>query len=124
MSDTYGFVFREWNIYRDARQFRIHVNTLVKKYPLEERFALADQTKRALSSIVLNIAEGANRNTHKDARVYINRSHGSLDEVVACLDCALDSSYISDQEHELALQMASSLAKRLRAFANHLSNQP
>lgn len=122
MSDTYGFVFRDWNIYKDARLFRIHVGTLVKKYPLEERYALADQTKRALSSIILNIAEGANRNTHKDARVYINRSHGSLDEVIACLDCALDSSFISNQEHEAALHMASSLAKRLRAFATHLAS--
>jgi four helix bundle protein len=69
----------------------------------------------------LNIAEGANKNTDKDTRVYINSAHASLDEVVACLDCSIDDKYITDQQHADALEFASSLAKRLRGFSNYLS---
>jgi len=119
--DNYGFRFREWDIYKDARQFRIEVNKLLKTYPKEEKYTLIDQIKRALNSIILNIAESANRNTDKDMRVYINRAHCSLDEVVACLDCALDDEYIIREQHTEVLKKASSLAKRLRGFTSKLS---
>lgn len=54
-------------------------------------------------------------------RLYINRSHCSLDEVVACLDCALDDNYIPEQELEASLVRASNLAKQLTAFTVYLS---
>lgn len=82
-NNQYGFRFREWNIYKDARKFRIEINKLLKNYPKEEKYALVDQTKRALNSIILNIAESANKTTDKDMRLYLNRAHTSLDEVVA-----------------------------------------
>lgn len=118
--ENYGFRFRDWDIYKDARKFRKEICQLLKAYPIEERYALIDQTKRALNSIVLNIAEGANRMTDKDMRVYINRAHGSLDEVIACMDCALDDGYIAAKEHQVILEDGMSLAKRLRKFTNHL----
>lgn len=117
---TFGFRFKEWDIYKDARGFRKKVNQLVKNYPPEEKFALADQTKRALNSTVLNIAEGANKSTDKDTRIYINRAHTSLDEVVAALDCALDDKYINTDQHDELLLEASNLAKRLRSFTKYL----
>jgi len=97
-------------------------NKLLKNYPREELYSLVDQTKRALNSILLNIAEGTNRNTNKDMRVYINRAHCSLDEVISCLDCALDDNYITNSDHKNALLEASGLAKQLRAFTKHLSS--
>jgi len=119
--DNYGFRFRKWDIYIDARAFRAEINKLLKVYPKEEKYALTDQTKRALNSIILAIAESANRNTDKDMKLYINRAHCSLDEVVACLDCALDDGYITKEKHNENLQKASSLARRLRGFTRQLS---
>lgn len=121
-NDNYGFRFREWDIYKDARVFRIAVIELLKNYPEEEKYVLIAQTERALNSIILNIAEGANKTTDKDTRLYINRAHTSLDEVVACLDCALDNGYITKQQHQETLEKAGSLARRLRGFANKLSS--
>jgi AmmeMemoRadiSam system protein B len=93
-----------------------------KTYPREEKYTLVDQTKRALNSIILNIAEGANKGTDKETKLYILRAATSLDEVIACLDCALDNRYIAKREHEDFLQKAESLAKRLKKFAVKLSN--
>lgn len=120
--DKYGFRFREWDIYKDARIFRRRINKILNVFPRQEKYALVDQTKRALNSIVLNIAESANKNTDKDMKVYINRAHCSLDEVISCLDCALDDGYITKEKQNRALQKASSLAKRLRGFAKQLSS--
>lgn len=120
-NNNYGFRFREWDIYQDAREFRKIVNSLLKDFPKTEIYALTDQTRRALSSIILNIAEGANKNSDKDTRVYVNRAHGSLDEVVACMDCALDDGYITKEQVAEVGEKAESLAKRLRGFTSYLS---
>ncbi len=116
-TNNHGFRFRDWQIYKDGRSFRRRVHALIKRFPREELFSLTDQTKRALNSILLNVAEGSNKNTDKDRRVYINRAHGSLDEVIACLDCALDDGYIAEAEHEEALIHAEKLAKQLKGFS-------
>ena len=117
-----NFKFRNWTIYKDARAFRKEINELLKAYPKEEKFALVDQTKRALDSILLNIAEGAAKNSDKDTRVYINRSQGSLNEVVSCLDCAIDDSYITKQKYEELLRTADTLARQLNRFNLYLKN--
>jgi len=91
-----------------------------KKFPKEEMYGLTDQIKRATSSIILNIAEGSSKTTDKDTRLYINRSLGSLNEVVACLDVCLDEEYISREEHGTALTDASVLARQLQAFSTYL----
>src|SRR4051812_27554860 len=119
--DIHGFRFRDWQIYKDAKEFRKSITLLTTKFPINERFALIDQTKRALLSVILNIAESTNKSSDKDMRLYINRSHCSLDEVVACLDCAVDDGYISGQELEVSLVNAEKLAKQLTAFTVYLS---
>ena len=121
MDDEYGFRFRNWKVYQDSRELRKEIIILLKTYPREEKYSLIDQTKRALNSILLNLAEGSNKNTDKDTRVYVNRSQGSLDEVVACLDCALDDGYIVPDQHKLLLTKAQDLAKQLKKFSGFLS---
>jgi four helix bundle protein len=121
--DKYGFRFRDWQVYKDARKFRKAINQLAKKFPVYEKYSLTDQTRRALNSIILNIAESTNKNSDKDMRLYINRSHCSLDEVVACMDCAYDDNYIEDQDLDFSLSEASGLAKQLTAFTVYLSKK-
>ncbi|MGB2631572.1 MAG: four helix bundle protein [Minisyncoccales bacterium] len=121
MDNNYGFRFREWNIYNDARKFKREIYLIVNKFPRDEKFGIIDQAKRASVSIVLNIAESANKNTDRDMRLYINRAHCSLDEVVACADCALDENFIDNSIHQRILEMASNLAKRLNGFTKYLS---
>src|SRR3989344_2956115 len=106
-NNNYGFQFRNWDVYNDARSLRLEVEKIIRRFPKEEQYALVDQTKRALLSVILNIAESANKSTDKDMRLYINRAHCSLDEVVASFDCALDSGYINKERHEEILQKAS-----------------
>ena len=91
-----GFRFRNFKVYQDAIEFRMKIRQLTKRYfPAEERYWLTDQIIRAANSIVLNIAEGTDRGTDKDFALFLNRSHTSLNEVIACLDIALRENYIT-----------------------------
>jgi four helix bundle protein len=122
-TENYGFKFRNWDIYNDARKFRKIIYETTSDFPRDEKFGLTDQSRRAAISIILNIAESANKNTDKDRRVYINRAHCSLDEVIASMDCAIDEGFIDGRVHNKILIIASSLAKRLNAFAKFLSKR-
>lgn len=119
------FRFREFKVYKDARMFSLDLKHLSKKkFPKEEQFGLLSQLWRALDSIILNIAEGSDRGTDKDFALFLNRSHTSLNEVVSCLDIALDNKYISGDDHTLYLNKAANLADQLTAFRIKLLKSP
>lgn len=79
---------------------------------------------RALDSIILNIAEGADRGTDKNFAHFLNNSHTSLNEVIACLDLALNNKYISEIESSEYLVKAESLANQITVFRKKLLSSP
>ena len=119
------FRFRQFPVYGDARVFVRNVKILAKKkFPHSEQFSLTAQMYRALDSIILNIAEGSDRMTDKDFAHFLNMSHTSLNEVVACCDIALDSGYFASAEHKDCLSGAEVLANQLTAFRKSLLKSP
>lgn len=115
------FRFREFPVYKDARLFIRDVKCIGRQhFPKEETFGLLSQLCRAADSILLNIAEGADRSSDKDFAHFLNNSHTSLNEVVACLDSAIDSGYISSELQIEYLQRAAELAGQLTAFRKNL----
>lgn len=52
------FLFKDLIVWQRAMQFAKLVYGLVKQLPVEERYALADQLRRAAASVPSNIAEG------------------------------------------------------------------
>lgn len=119
------FRFRQFPVYTDSRAFVSSLKTLARKnFPHAEQFALSSQLSRALDSIILNIAEGADRMTDKDFAHFLNMSHTSLNEVVACCDIALDCKYFNEEEHNECLNGAQVLANQLTAFRKCLLSTP
>ena len=115
------FRFRKFKVYQDSLRFRKEVRLLVKKcFPKTELYLLTDQIARAANSIVLQIAEGADRSTDKDFANFLNRSHTLLNEVVSCLDMALMDRYITDEIHSDYLKKAEELANQITAFRRKL----
>ena len=113
------FCFREFPVYKDARRFRKELKELSrKKFPKEEEFCLTSQLWRALDSIILNIAEGSDRYSDTDFSRFLNNSLTSVNEVVACLDGALDDGYVSSIEHREYLTKAENLVRQLKAFGS------
>lgn len=103
----------------------MRIKALTKRYfPLDEKYQLTDQIIRAANSIVLAIAEGADRSTDKDFALFLNRAHTSLCEVVACLDIALKEKYIKDSVYKSYFEEAQSLSDQLTAFRRKLLNSP
>ena len=58
--------FKDLLVWQLARELRILIYTLVKKFPTEERYALSTQMRRAAQSIGANIAEGFGRYSYRE----------------------------------------------------------
>lgn len=125
MYQSNKFRFRNFPIYKKARILRFELKELtINKFPKTEQYCLISQLWRAVDSVILNIAEGCDRGTDKDFAHYLNNSHTSLNEVVACLDLALDSKYITTNEHYYFLQKIEELANQITAFRITLLKNP
>ena len=115
------FRFRDFPVYKKAKEFRKFVKNLLKKFPISEKFILTDQINRAVLSICLNIAEGSNRATDKDKAHFLNQALTSLEEVVAGFDLALDDGYISQAEMDKITKIAEDIGKQLIGFSKSLT---
>jgi four helix bundle protein len=106
--------FKDLDVWRLARNPRVLLYAVVKKLPVEERFALNSQLRRAVQSIGANIAEGFGRSLFVSTRHSVFRqARGSAYEVRNHLVTALDASFISNAECEEADGLAQRVIQTL-----------
>jgi four helix bundle protein len=75
--------YERLEVYQVALNLVTEAYRLSKLLPKSETFALADQLKRAATSVVLNLVEGAGRGTDPDFRRFVRQAIGSVLEVDA-----------------------------------------
>jgi four helix bundle protein len=92
--------FEHLEVYQVAREFRKAVYRLTRRLPDVERFALADQIRRAAISLTNNIAEGHERYHYLDQIRFTLQSRGSLEELLDDLNICEDEWYFPS--HEIA----------------------
>jgi len=117
------FRFRQWPVYQAAKSFRKKIRELAKTFPKSERYLLRDQISRAVDSICLNIAEGSNKLSDVEFSKYLNNSETSLEEVVCCLDLALDDGHIGKGDLEGYMKEAEDLGAQLIAFGKKVRQE-
>jgi len=115
-----SFRFHNFKVYEDVRPFIKGIFILVAKLPKQYQYDLASQMKRAAISILLNLAEGSGKNSDKDFNRFIMISIGSIYEVVACLDIALDNNLISNKIYDKFYNKAEDIRNQLGALSKKL----
>ena len=89
--------FTELETWKQARKIRNMISGLVKKFPAEEKFRLADQIIRSSRSIGNNIAEGHGRFHYLDNIRFCIMARGSLSETLDHMIVALNEHIIDDE---------------------------
>lgn len=69
--------YQELKVWQRAVELAESIYGLTKDFPVDEKFALTSQIKRAAVSIPSNIAEGSRRGTKKDFRHFVFTAFGS-----------------------------------------------
>ena len=122
-----GFFYEELVVWQKAMELVRLVYQVTRRFPVDERFALTDQLRRAVVSIPSNIAEGNGRGSNKDYAHFLSIARGSLYETMTQLRIAKDLGYLDDysQSEDIAVEIGRMLGAMLKKFGTiHCSPSP
>lgn len=119
----YLYRFEKLNVWVESKQLVVIVYGLLKKFPIEERFALCDQIRRAVISVPSNIAEGTSRSSIKEQIHFVEIAYGSLMETYCQLQISFELGYITAEELQIVKNKVSVVAKLLSGFRANLASR-
>jgi len=93
---------RKLDVWRRSHQFVLHVYKISRQLPLDERYGVTSQIRRAAASIPANIAEGCGRKGRAELRQFLHISMGSASELEYFLLLARDLRMIDSALHREA----------------------
>ncbi len=111
----------KFDLWVGAKDFAVAIyKEALPHLPITEKFNLADQLRRAASSIPANIAEGHGRYHFLDNVRFCYFARGSLTEVQSHLSLAKELGYLPRDIFEHLTLLAESLAKQLNSYIAYL----
>ncbi len=121
-ADMQKYKFEKLEVYILAERLIVEIYQLLKQLPKDELFGLTAQTKRAIISVALNIAEGSTTRSDKDFARFIGISIGSLIETRAALMIAIKLKFIEINELEKIAPIFDELFFKLLALKKSLND--
>ena len=106
--------YQKLAVWQEAIRLAEAVYRATRWFPVEERFGLSQQMRRAAVSVPSNIAEGAGRGTDKDFVRFLLIARGSLQEMETQLHLARRLGYRGTE------QIPSDNIERVYAMLNKL----
>lgn len=112
--------FRDLNIWSKGTDLVKDVYSITEVFPVDEKYGLTSQMRRASVSIPSSIAEGSRRNHNKEYRQFLHIALGSCAELETRITIAKELKFINkEREVELSnrinqlCRMTMSLVKKL-----------
>lgn len=121
--DNKAHSFKELNAYKEAKKLVKDIYGVVQKLPQEERYALADQLRRAVISVPSNIVEGMNRFSDKEKSHFLEIAYASLMEVYCQIDIATDLGYVDNCKFEELEQSINTVARLISGLRKYILTQ-
>lgn len=110
-------------IWQRARELLKLIYLHSENFPKSEEFGLKSQVRRAGVSVVLNIVEGYRRSTTKDFLHFLNISNGSLSELEAAFEIALDLNFVTQEKYSEIEIKRSEVGYLLHQFIKSLKHK-
>lgn len=112
--------YKELLVWQKAFRLCTAVYRVTKKFPVEERYGLTAQIRRAAVSIPSNIAEGYGRGTTRDYVRFLWIANGSLAELETQLLLAREFDYLSEENMHAASEDHAEVERMLAALIRSL----
>jgi four helix bundle protein len=113
--------FEDMEVWQKSRELSKAIYQATSKREFAFDSALREQMRRAVVSVVSNIAEGFERGSDKELRQFLIIAKGSAGEIRAQLYVALDASYLSTADFEQLSGRTTELGRMLAGFIKYLN---
>ena len=78
--------YHNLDIWNRSMDYAVAICAFVKELPENERYNLVSQLQRGVTSVPLNVAEGAGGSTNAEFRRFLGYAYRSMKEVITCLE--------------------------------------
>jgi four helix bundle protein len=112
--------FEEMEVWKSARNLAKDVYAVSKRPLFLSDYSLRDQIRRAVISIVSNIAEGSESQSNPNFIRFLAFAKGSAAEVRTQLYLALDFGYISRSDCMTLVSQTESISRQIAGFMFYL----
>jgi four helix bundle protein len=116
-------IFEDLEVYQVAREFRKAMYRIARRLPDIEKFALANQIRRATVSLTNNIAEAHGRYHYLDQIKFLRQSRGSLQELIDDLNVCTDEQYLPAGEVASLKQEGWRVRQLIGRYVRYLRDQ-
>jgi four helix bundle protein len=117
----YRYRFENLEVWKESKHLAVEVYKILQTFPLEEKYGLIDQLRRASISVPSNIAEGTSRLSAKEQAHFISMAYGSLMEMYCQLQIAIDLNYGDISQIELLLKKIKHTSYLLNNYRQYLT---
>ncbi len=112
--------YRDLRTWRESNDLVVIVYCVTSKFPVDERYGLVSQMRRASVSVPSNIAEGMGRGTTKDLMRFLIIARGSVHELRSQLETVKLLSFISPEDFAVLSQRYAGLDAGINAHIQSL----
>lgn len=112
--------FKDLLVWQNGMDIAKAIYKLTRDFPVEERFGLVSQMRRAAVSIPSNIAEGQARRTTGEFVQFISHAEGSLAELETQLRLSIELKLLAPESPMCALPLLEEERKMLNALRRKL----
>lgn len=116
--------YRDLVVWQKSMLLAKKVYQLISLLPSDEKYALADQMKRAAISIPSNIAEGEARKSKREFIQFLSFANGSRAELETQLLLCCEIGYLNRHQIEELMMMCEEISKMIYALVKKLRNTP
>ena len=105
---------RKLETFRLADALAVRIYSATKGFPLDERFGMQNQIRRAAVSVPANIVEGSARRSHGEYLQFLHTACASGVELAYLLDLSHRLGLLSDGDRIQLSEAADKLVRKLR----------
>jgi four helix bundle protein len=113
--------FEELEIFKLARALHLQIHLLISNGRFEKYFRFHDQITSSIASVMNNVAEGFERGSNKEFRLFLAYAKGSCGEFRAQLIQALDRNFIDEMEYLQMNTDAQNIISKIQNFIIYLN---
>ena len=112
--------FKDLIVWQKSHEMTLKIYKITLTFPIEEKFGIVSQMRRAAYSVSANIVEGHSRNSKKEFLHFLNIAKGSLEELKYFIILSKDLGYLKKEIATELEEKTDEISKILYSFTKSL----